>query len=199
MSHKLYMAMRNMIALAIPGDDWTDPAGEQALEDAHAACLDYEDRLANVRDWPNPDHLLLNMFRLREHAAGGTWKANLQDGTLEIPGRDTVQFSDGYDAAFCAAARNGVASFFQYLGDILNTLDALRNAKLADDDTIARQEQTIAAQSYIIAKLDDIIYAVQHPDGIRLVAEMHARQVAERRVTELEMHLRKLREGDHHA
>ena len=196
MSHKLYMAMRNMIALAIPGNDWTDPSGEQALADAHAACTDYEDRLANSRELPRPSKAVVELFYLRDRVSGGEWVAHVTDGTVDIPGHNTVQFDDGYDAALCAGAKNALDEIMEYLGDLLFRLDALRAAKLADVDTIARQEQTIAAQNYVISKQDDIIFAVQNPHGMRLVAEMHARQIAEQRVTKLEITLRKLREED---
>lgn len=190
MSHKLYMAMRNMLSLAIPGMDWTDDIGRAALDEAKAAMLDHENALARVMEWPNPSKALIELFRLQNRVSPGEWVPNLSDGTVHIPSHNTVCFDDGYDAAFCAGAKNCIIDFMQYLGRILDRLTVLQRAKMEDATTIAKQQQTIAAQEYVIRKLDDIVYAVQHPDLLRFVAEIDARQAAEARVTELENYIR---------
>lgn len=178
--HKFYMAMKNMLSLAIPGNDWTDPSGEQALADAHAACKDYEDRVANSLMWPDVPEALKILNLSYRRSSKGEWVANPTDGMVNIPNHESVEFDDGYNAAFSATAHESFPVVMEYLETLYNKIEALRADNICQRDAVAKRDQELAATHYIISRLDDIIWAVKNPEGLRLIAEMYARQEAER-------------------
>lgn len=188
-AHKLYMAMKNMLALAIPGHDWTDDAGEQALQDAHAACKAHEDRFTAMPDAPDA---LRQVWRAWNNCPSQGWAADKTDGMLTIPGHNPVEFDSNYHAAFCAIAHENMRELMGYVASLGDHMAALRAEIICQKDAVAKRDQTIAAQRYIISKLDNIIYAVEHPDLLRMIAEMDARHVAERRVLILELMLKRV-------
>lgn len=192
-TYKLYTAMKNMIALAIPGHDWTDEAGEQALQDARAACEAYEKRFVAAIQREDAPDVLRRIWQAWNSTRDTVWTANKTDGMLTIPGHDSVEFDDGYHADFCAVMHESMKELMHYVNDIGERTDTLRAEIIAQKDGVAKRDQTIAAQSYIISKLDSIIYAIENPDLLRMIAEIDARQVAERRVTVLEMLLERVK------
>lgn len=179
-AHKLYMAMKNMLSMAIPGYNWTDELGEQLLADSHAACKEYEDRVANALDWPGVPDALKRLHSAHRKASTGKWEACAEDGMLDIPGHDSVEFDDADNAEFCAVAHADMGEVIRYLNDLYDKIEALRADNICQRDAVAKRDQELAATHYIISRLDDIIWAVKNPEGLRLIAEMYARQEAER-------------------
>lgn len=192
-TYKLYTAMKNMIALAIPGHDWTDEAGEQALQDARAACEAYDARLKAAFSNEEDPEVLRRIWQAWNNCRDTVWKADRTDGMLSISGHDTVEFDDGHHAEFCAILHESMRELMMHVLSLADRTDTLRAEIIAQKDGVAKRDQTIAAQSYIISKLDSIIYAIENPDLLRMIAEIDARQVAERRVTVLEMLLERVK------
>ncbi len=191
-AQKLYSAMKNMIALAIPGHDWTDEAGEQALQDAHKACETHEKRFDDIMSAVPGVDALRRIWQAWQNSRGGAWTASKADGTLDIAEHGPVVFADGDNAAFCAIAHENMRELMEYVVRLGDRIEVLRAELICQKDAVAQRDGTIAAQTYIISKLDSIIYAVEHPDLLRMIAEIDRRHVAENRVRVLELMLKRV-------